>query len=114
MGRGIRFKGEFQIVADTCDLSVELRKIIDEVAAYTKDASIKMCIRAGDVDVPVPFGSVLIARKVFLRSNKDVTVKFSTSDDGYINNGTSVFSGEILGIFLSAVEDADVEVIVAG
>lgn len=114
----VRIQGTFEII--TADGTVEAKKVINNVLCVTEAAQVfPQTIAGNTINSPISFGGVQLAKRVFLRTNFPVTVKFNQSTD----TGFSVGVGDnllmsdngITALFISTGPNpTDVEAIVVG
>ena len=77
-----------------------------------------MCIDGSTADFDVPFGAITSAKRIYLKSDQPITVKFNQNTDiGFSWNGEGVVPSSvgITALYITTgANDTNVEIVVAG
>ncbi len=77
-----------------------------------------MCIVGSSVDFQIPFGAITNAKRIYIKTDQSVTIKFNqNSDVGFSWKGEGVVSSEdgVTALFITTgANDTNVEIVVAG
>lgn len=114
----VRIQGTFEIIA--VDGTPECKKVFNNTIQVTEASQVfPQTIPGNSTNVAISFGGVTLAKRVYLRTNFPVTVKFNQSTD----TGCSVGVGDnflmsdngITALYISTGPNpTDVEAIVVG
>lgn len=114
----VKFQGTFAVhdasgVASPNKAIKDLTLVVGQV-----QSSDPMCIAGSSVDFQIPFGAITGAKRIYIKTDQSVTVKFNqNSDVGFSWKGEGVVSSEdgITALFISTgPNDTNVEIVVAG
>jgi hypothetical protein len=114
--KNARVQSTFEIIAP--DGTAEAKKVINNILPVTEATQIfPQTIAGAQTNVLMPFGSVGLAKRLYLRSNYPITVKFNqSSDTGFSfgpGDGFLMSENGITALYVSTGSNAtDVEVIV--
>src|SRR5277367_5290294 len=79
-GKHVRIQGTFEIVNERGD--VEAKKVFNDVRPVTEASQVfPQTIPGNTLNLPISFGGVTLAKRIFLKTNFPVTVKFNQSTD---------------------------------
>jgi hypothetical protein len=114
----VRIQGTFEI--STADGTIECKKVVNNILQVTEASQVFPQTVAGNQNnVPISFGGVTLAKRIFLRVSNPVTVKFNQSTD----TGCSIGVGDnlimsdngITALYISTGPNpTDVEAIIVG
>ena len=114
----VKFQGSFAVydaggVASPNKTIKDLTLVVGQV-----QSSDPMCIPGVSTDFPVPFGAITLAKRIYIKTDQSVTIKFNqNTDTGFSWKGEGVVSSEdgVTAIFITTgANDTNVEIVVAG
>jgi hypothetical protein len=114
----VKFQGTFAVV-DATNVPSPNKFIKDLTLAVDQvQSSDPMVIPAATTDFVIPFGGITVGKRVYLKTDQEVTIKFNEiTDDGFPWRGEGVVPSDsgITGIWISTGPNATtVEIVVAG
>ena len=114
----VKFQGSFA-VHDATGVASPNKPIKDlDLVVGQVQSSDPMCISGATVDFEIPFGAITGAKRIYIKTDQSVTIKFNQNTDlGFSWKGEGVVPSEagITGIFITTgPNDTNVEIVVAG
>lgn len=114
----VKFTGTFAVV-DSANVSSPNKPIKDITTTVGQvQSSDPMCIVGSSADFSVPFGAITLAKRIYIKTDQSVTIKFNQDTDlGFSWNGQGVVSSSegITALFITTgANDTNVEIVVAG
>ena len=118
MSKTVKFQGSFAI-HDSAGVASPNKTIKDlSLAVDQVQSSDPMTIVGSSTDFQIPFGAITLAKRIYIKTDQSVTVKFNqNSDVGFSWKGEGVVSSEdgITGLWITTgPNDTNVEIVVAG
>lgn len=114
----VKIYGTFEI--STPDGTIECKKVINNVLQVTEATQVfPQTIPGNSLNVQVSFGGVTLAKRLFLRTNFPVTVKFNQNTDTGCSLGVGdnflMSDNGITNLYVSTGPNpTDIEVVVVG
>jgi len=114
----VKFQGSFAVhdaagVASPNKAIKDLNLVVGQV-----QSSDPMCIAGSTVDFSIPFGAITGAKRIYIKTDQSVTIKFNQNTDvGFSWKGEGVIPSEdgVTAIFITTgANDTNVEIVVAG
>jgi len=114
----VKFQGSFATydatgVASPNKVIKDITTVVDQV-----QGSEPMCIPGSTVDFPIPFGAITGGKRIYIKTDQSVTIKFNQNTDvGFSWRGEGVVPSEdgITGVWMTTgPNDTNVEIVVAG
>jgi hypothetical protein len=118
MAKTVKFQGTFALhdAANTASPNKPIKDLTLQVAQV--QSSDPMTIAANTTEFPVPFGAITSAKRVYIKTDQEVTIKFNNlADLGFPWKGEGVVpsASGISAIWLTTGPNAaNVEIVIAG
>jgi len=114
----VKYQGSFS-VHDASNVASPNKPIKDLTLTVGQvQSSDPMCIPGSTTDFSVPFGALTLAKRIYIKTDQSVTMKFNqNTDTGFSWKGEGVIPSEngVTAVFISTgANDTNVEIVVAG
>jgi len=114
----VKFQGSFS-VHDASNVASPNKPIKDLTLTVAQvQSSDPMCIAGASVDFQVPFGAITGAKRIYIKTDQSVTIKFNQDTDlGFSWKGEGVVPSEdgITALYITTgPNDTNVEIVIAG
>jgi len=114
----VKFQGNFSVfdAGGTASPNKPIKDLTLVVGQI--QSSDPMCIPGTSTDFVVPFGALTLAKRIYIKTDQSVTIKFNQNTDiGFSWKGEGVIPSEngVTAIFITTgANDTNVEIVVAG